>query len=136
MTAANEQIVAAFEDNNMSIEEIADDFGYDALAVKAILMQNSVAYRKQMKINPDMNFTEDEAVEMRNIVVSLARYAENQDLQFRCARYILDDLKGRLDMGNQVKNININITNFNEQMKRARAAAERTIDIENKLLPA
>ena len=136
MTAANQQIVTAYEDNGMSIAEIAEDFEMEEFAVKAMLMQNSAVYRKEMKQKPDMNFTDDEAVEMKNIIVSLARYSEDPLLQFRCAKYILDDKKGRLDVGNRMNQVNVNVITFNEQMERAMKAAQRTIDISSKLLPA
>ena len=136
MTALNEQIVTAYEDNNMTISEIAEDFEMDELVIKATLLQCSSLYRKASKQDSDLGFSEQEAVDMKNIIVSLARYAEDPNLQFRAARYVLDDKKGRLDMGMQLKHVNVNVVTFNEQMSKALKAAQRTIDIKSSLLPS
>lgn len=142
MTAINEQIVTAFEDNNMTVEEIAEDFDMDVLSIKTVLLQCSTRYRKLARKEPELSFSQDEAIEMRNIMVQIAKYAEDPNLQFRAARYIYDDVKGRNDLDSGIKQVNINVMTFNEQMQKALAAANRTaqkaIDIATTktLLPA
>lgn len=132
MTAANEQIVSAFEDSGMSVDEIAQGLGFDIIAVKAVLMQHSPIYRKQSKKEDALQFTEDEASEMKGIILNIARYEEDdQNLKFKAAKFILEDKKGRLDIGKQMPALNINVLSFNEQMKKALAAEQRTLQIEN-----
>lgn len=141
MTAINEQIVTAYETNDMSIEEIAEDFDMDDLSVKTVLLQCSTLYRKRARKEPELNFSQDEAAEMKAIMLNVARYAEDPNLQFRAARYIYDDAKGRNDLESGIKHVNINVMTFNEQMQKALAAANRTaakaiIDVKSTLLPA
>lgn len=130
MTAANEQIVAAFEDSGMSPEDIATSLGFDILAVKAVLLQNCPSYRKSAKKDDALQFTENEAEEMKGIILNIARYEEDdQNLKFKAAKFILEDKKGRLDIGKQMNTLNINVLDFNEQMKRALEAERRTLSV-------
>ena len=130
MTAHNEQIVTAFEVNGLEPEQIADAFGLDVLAVKSVLLQNSSIYRKDSKKDERLQFTEGEAEEMKTIILNIARYTEDDpNLQFKAAKFILEDKKGRLDAqatGKQMNQFNFNVLRFEEQMKKALEARERT----------
>ena len=131
MTAANEQIVSAYEVSGMSIPEIAAELELDELAVKAVLLQNSNVFRKECKKNVELNYNDDEAQEMKAIVLNLARYSEDERLQFRAAQYVLDDKKGRLDnvqMSKNMVNVNVNVMTINSIIQKALAAEQRTID--------
>lgn len=130
MTAANEQIVAAFEDSCMSPEDIAQSLGFDLLAVKAVLLQNCPSYRKSAKKDDALQFTENEAEEMKGIILNIARYEEDdQSLKFKAAKFILEDKKGRLDIGKQMNTLNINVLDFNAQLKKAIEAEKRTLSV-------
>lgn len=126
MTAANEQIVTAFEVENMQPEEIAETFEYDVTAVKAILLQSSTIYRKASKQDITLAFNEQQAEEMKDIILSIARYAEEDHVRLKAAIHVRDDALGRLEMpkGNT---FNFQILQFNEQMKKVKAAKERTL---------
>ena len=129
MTSANEQVITAFEVNGMSPEEIALDLDLDLLAVKAILHQNSSDFRKAAKDDDTLQFKTSEAEEMKAIILNIARYEEDdQHLKFKAAKFVLEDKKGRLDVGKELghNTFNFQINNFKEQMAKALQAAERT----------
>lgn len=122
------QIRDSFEKLGLTPEQIAHETEYDVMAIKTILLQCSSQYRKLVKKQPALGYTEMEAEEMKIIMLNVARYEEDdQHLKFKAARYIYDDFKGRNDVVKQVQGININVINFNEQMKKALEARERTL---------
>ena|ERR1044071_1472383 len=129
------EIVASFETLGMSVEQIADDTGFDIAAVKAVLLQNSSLYRKEAKKDDNLQFTEDEAAECKKIIFNLARHSEDEYMQFKAARYVIDSKAGRLDIGKNLQQINFNAIDFNIQMtkamKAARATEEKAIEITN-----
>jgi hypothetical protein len=131
MTAANQQIITAFEELDMTPEEIAAEQDLELTSVKAILMQFSGLYREQCKVKDDLNFTDEEEVAARQVITNIARYSEDERLRLRAAIYIRDDKKGRLDVVKQMNGLNINVIHFNDQMKRAIAAKERAKQIIN-----
>lgn len=139
MTAANQQIVTAFEELGMTPAEIAQDQELDEVSVKAILMQSSALYRKACK-NEDskedtFNFSDEELVMANQVISNLARYSEDENMQFRAAKYIRDDRKGRLDVIKQQTGLNINVIAFNEHMQKAIAAVERAKQLSHNSAP-
>ena len=128
MTAANQQIVTAFEDAGLTPEQIAEDLEFDLLAVKAILTQYSTKFRSESKKDDALAFKIDEAEEMKSIILGLARYSDDEHLQFKAAKFVLEDKKGRLDLNTKVPGLQINVVTFNEQMKRALQAEQRTLE--------
>jgi hypothetical protein len=136
MTAANQQIVVCFEEQGMTPEEIAADQDLEIGAVKAILIQCSSKYRKEIKNDNGEHFTDEDLIAANQVIANLMRYAEDERLQARCAMYVRDDKKGRLDAVKQMAGLNVNVMVWNEQMKKALAAVQRskevTVDIEQK----
>lgn len=118
----NQQIVQAFEELHLTSSQIAEQFSLDELAVKAILMQFSVPYRQRMDSDIDYNLTDKEALEAKETLVRLMRHSEDEHLQFKVARYILDDKKGRLDIGKNMGNLKMDVTVFNQYLVDARDA--------------
>lgn len=141
MTALNRQIVVAFEEENLTVEEIAENFGEDGVplevaAVKAALMQSSSKFRKLAKAEisgeekePEYAFTDFEAIDARGVMANLMRYSDDENIQFKAAKYILDDKKGRLDAIKNLPGMNFNVLMVNDQMKKAIAARERTASL-------
>lgn len=125
MTAANMQIVTAYEVNGLTPEQIADLEGYDVGAVKSVLMQFSSAYRKAVKKGEEDGFSEDEEMRARQVIAQLAQYAEDDNLRFRASKYIRDDKKGRLDVVKKQKGLNINVLMINAEIQKATQAIER-----------
>lgn len=129
MTAANTQIVEAFEQLGMQPEEIATDQELDLTSVKAILMQFSSLYRKACAVKEDLSFTDEEEKMARQVISNIARgYVDDVDprTQLKAAMYIRDDTKGRLDVVKAQVGLNLNVIMFNEQMKKAIAAKNRS----------
>ena len=121
MTAASEQIIYSFEELEMTPEQIAQDQELDVTAVKSVLMQFSTKYRGICRNQPEspLNFTEDEAVRARKVIVELMDFAEDENLRFRAACRVHDDKKGRLDGPKLMNGLNINVLQINERFKRA-----------------
>ena len=84
-TATDERIKAAFEIEGRSPEEISQDEGFSVMSVKAKLMQVSTTYRKLCKVEPEeedrLNFSNEELIEMNQIMLETARCAELPDGQ-------------------------------------------------------
>lgn len=125
MTAGNQSIVTAFEELGMTPEQIAEQEGYDIVSIKSILMQNSSLYRKACKVEDSLDFTDEEAQMAKSVLVNLARYSEDENLQMRAATFIIQDKKGRLDLKNQMTGMNVNVALFDSQLVRALEAVAR-----------
>ena len=110
----------------MTPEEIAAEQDLELASVKAILMQFSSEYRKACKVTDDYNFSDEEETMARQVIASLARYSDDERVKFRAAVYIRDDKRGRLDVVKNMNGLNINVISFNEQMKKAIAAKNRS----------
>jgi hypothetical protein len=128
MTTELLAIKTAFEDEEMSPEDIAESRGMDLAAIKAGLMQCSSKYRKlcgkEAENEDNLNFTADEQQRIMDVIRDLALGADDESLRFKAAIYIRDDFKGRKDV---VKNMNgqqFNILMINEKMKQVRSVTE------------
>lgn len=131
MTAASQQIVSAYE-IGMTPEQIAEDNGIDITIVKATLRQYCPVFRKDAKTDDRLNFTVDEQEEMKEIILNIARYEEeDQQLKFKAAKYIRDDGRGRLDINKEVQGLNINVIQIAKRFDEVRAARERTLAIKS-----
>src|ERR1019366_9484816 len=106
MSAELNTIKPAYEQENMTPEEIAEDRGLDLAAVKAGLMQVSANYRKacgKEEVEEDtLNFSRDEQQRVKDALLDIGLGAEDDHLRFKALVYIRDDAKGRKDV---VKNI-------------------------------
>lgn len=129
MTAASQQIVTAFEDVGLTPEAIAAEYEYEVSVVKATLAQYSSKYRSAATKDDDLGFKDDEAKEMQDIILQIARYSEDDNLRFKAARYVRDDKKGRLDLIKQLPGLNISVLAFNAQMQKANEAIARAKQI-------
>lgn len=125
MTASNQVIVTAYEDLGMTPEQIAEQESFDLTSVKSILMQCSTLYRKAMKKDASLDFTDEEAQEAKSILVSIMRYSEDEYLKARIASRLIDDKKGRLDVGKQMTGLNVHVNLFAQHMKQALEQVER-----------
>lgn len=120
MTAGNQQIVSAFEDLQMTPAEIAEDQDLELSAVHAVLLQFSSVFRKANGKTVAEEFTDEEHQMARDVIVTTARYSEDERLRLKAAAYIRDDKKGRLDaIKNSFGAVNFNVLSFNEIMRKA-----------------
>lgn len=132
LTGSNQQIVSLFE-AGLSIDKIAQETGYDEASIKATLMQFCQTYRDTIRskdtddaTKATLDFTIEEQANAKRVISLLATHAEDEHLQARCARYIRDDAKGRLDIHKMVQGLNVNVTMFNLQFQKAEAAIKRS----------
>ena len=132
--------ITALYEGGLSVEQIAEDQELDVIAVKAALLQGSAQYRKEMSSAPagESAFSTTEEELARKVIIDLMQQSDVDNVRFRCAKYIRDDHKGRLD-ANNVKKLNINVVVFNETLQRARQAKEKgkakCIDIPSVVVP-
>lgn len=122
----NQQIIQAFEELQLTPSQIAEQFQFEEVAIKSILMSGSRVYRKQMDLQIDYNLTDKEAFEAKETIVRLMRHSDDEHLQFKVARYILDDKKGRLDIGKNLGNLKMDVTVFNQYLIDARDALKQS----------
>lgn len=134
MEAICQQIVNAYEDAHLSLEDINVEFPeMDIVGIKAVLIQYSNLYRTALKeaakegaSTLEKDFTDEDLHFVTSSLGQMARETDDPNLKFRLLKYIRDDAKGRKD-GNKAKfNINTNIIVFNEHLRKARLMA--TID--------
>lgn len=120
--------ITALYEGGLTIEQIAQDQELEVVSVKAALLQGSAQYRKEIAQVQDDGvgsvFTSSEEELARKTIVELMTCSDVDNVRFRCARYLRDDHKGRLDV-NKINKLNINVTVFNETLQRARQAKER-----------
>ena len=126
MTAESQQVVSAYE-SGLSVEDIAAQLDYEVEAVKATLGQFSSQYRENAKEKVSLKFTENEQEEAKQTITRVMQNTEDDNLRLRAAIYIRDDAEGRLDNPLKgLKNINVTISVFNQQLLLARKAKERS----------
>lgn len=131
MTAGSIQIVDAFEKLGMSIPEIATEFTEgDESVVKAILLQFSTTFRKDVKKGREVGFSDDDHEEACRVITNLMRESDDDNVRSRMARYVRDDKKGRLDIGKGMGGIKIDVHVWNEQLRKMREAEARTLEID------
>lgn len=137
MTAENTNIVTAYETLGLKPAEIATEFNMDELAVKATLMQFSGKFRADLRAGEDksLDFGDTDLEEANQTIVRLMRHSEDENLQFRAAKFIRNDKKGRLDIVKGIGNLNVNISLFNQHLKAAQRAKElsRSSEAQDKL---
>jgi hypothetical protein len=135
MTSELTAIKTAYEQEDMSPEQIAESQELDITAVKAGLMQCSSKYRKACGTEDEdedrLNFTNDQLSRVNDVIVDLALGAEDEHLRFKAAAFIRDDKKGRRDVVKGMSGNNFNILFINKQLERAR---EVTAGIKQRIL--
>lgn len=144
-SAANTQIVDVYE-SGVPIDAIASEFAYEIDAVKLILLQCSLKYRREVTgiVNdnlgisesfetPSDTFTADDELMAKNAIKSLSRDSEMDNVRLKASIYIVDDRKGRNDA--VLKGLakaggvgGFNITVVNNHFKEMRAAMARAKD--------
>lgn len=135
MFSGNAQIVQMYEELDLSPGEIAETLEIDEQAVHLTLASNSVKFRKEKaiekagndssyaQVNADL-FTKGDVDEAAAVIANLCKFSEDEHIQMRAANFIINEAKGRHDL-KHIKNLNLNVTLINDQMKRAREAKER-----------
>lgn len=123
---SNTQIAALYEVEGLDPNTIADALGYSVEAVKMALMSGSAKFRRDQK-KDDSLFTEDDRKAASEIMKSLMYSEESDNIKFKSARYVLDEMAGRhdvehkKDMGFNVNIINVHMAKAEEAIKAALA---------------
>ena len=127
MTPTQTQIVKAYDDLHLSIEDICEQWPeLDPLMIKLTLQSFSPVFRKALKEERELKFTDDAHEIALSTITNLMHTTEDENIKFRCAKFIRQDATGRLDAVRDLGKILVNTELFNAQMKQARAALERT----------
>lgn len=134
MTAANQQILEAYETLGLEPEQIAEQFDYEVAAVKSVLAQFSRKFRGDVEIEDNKNFSETELEAANRVIVDLMMTSEDERLRARLACYVRDDKKGRLDAVKQMAGLNVNVVMINDQMRKAQAAIARSKGVASRLV--
>lgn len=138
MQSSLQQLKVAYEVNNMTVEEIAEDFkNFDVAAIKAGLMQCSSKYRRDCGAeSPEedrLNFSDSDLEAANKVLLECMHCATYPDgsIDFKTrghyAAYIRDDKKGRKEVRQVIANGTFNFLTFNEQIQAARQAKEKQI---------
>jgi len=139
MTAISHEVVSMYEEAGLSVEQIAEDTGFDLASIKATLLQFSKVFRDLAKEKRDADsvskvselITDDELSEMLEVVKSIARYAECENTKLKAACRIIDEKENRLSAIKEVKGANYNLIMFNQQLLANRRAKEKVAEIIN-----
>ena len=127
-SAANTEVVTAYEELELTISEISAAFDYEEEAVKAILLSYSSKYRDSLAIHakngdvhPD-DVTDDEFRKINEAYIKLALYSDNDTVREKALRQLRDEKRKRLPAqqktrGDSLKNVQVNILQFNELLK-------------------
>lgn len=147
MSGSDQQIVTSYEELGMTVEQIAADTGWDALAIKASLLQNSSVYRAEVQAsnstansNPGPtlaleDFDQQDLIDSKQVLRELL-HVDDDHLRFKVAKFMRDEKKGRLDPVRAIRDIkNITVQQFNVTLVKAREAraraAQKVIDVGN-----
>jgi len=128
VTAANQQIITAYEELGLSPEQISEDQELDIVAVKSVLMQGSALYRRACKKDETLCFDDAQEKLALDVIYQIAAgHTEADDnTRLRAAMYIRNDRRNRLDVVKQQAGLNINVIMMQDQMKKAIAAIQRS----------
>lgn len=99
----------------LTADEVAEQLGLEPALVAALGEKSEGASRARVTVGADV------AAEMLEGIVDLARHAESEIIRMRARQYVVDDFKGRLDKRDAGVNVNINIAEINDGLKRSRA---------------
>ena len=114
----------AYEEEQMTPEEISEARGLDITAVKSGLMQCSTKFRrdcgKEGEDQSNLNFSVDEQERIKRSLFDLAMSTDDENLRFKALVYCRDDAKGRKDVVKTMQGSNVNILMINERMKQVR----------------
>jgi len=118
----NVQIKELYDKSDMQPDQIAEALSVDEHSVKMVLMGSSSKFRNEVKKNPSL-FTQDEFDMAKQRITSLV-FAENENVAFRAAKFVINENKGRHDL-QHVKNLNVNVTLLNDQLVNMKKAIEK-----------
>lgn len=135
MTAGDKQVIARYEDLQMSVEDIALDLGLDQAAVRMSLAQHSAAYRVELRSGRgnEQAMFEDFVMNKAKRVMGELLTSEDSQTQFRAAKFIIDENTGRNNAAVRglaaTRQLGISVNELNEALRRARQQRVRPAQI-------
>ena len=124
MTAELHALKTAYEEEQMTPEEISEARGLDITAVKSGLMQCSTKFRrdcgKEGEDQSNLNFSIDEQERIKRALFDLAMSTDDENLRFKALVYCRDYANRRKDVVKTMQGSNVNILMINERMKQVR----------------
>lgn len=107
MSGSTQQIVTLYEENNLTVEQVATAFEdeFDLVAIRAVLSQFSPKYRAQNleegtldpKQESKIGFSEEDEKVALATIRTLAEYGEDEHTRGKMAIFIREDRQGRRD---------------------------------------
>ena len=130
MLNANQEIVELYE-QGLDVAAIAEETGYDAVAVKAVLLQGSKRFRIENKFAPTEKklITDEEDEELIAALKDIGLRGEVEAVRARTLMYLHDEHKGRNDRNTKGGNLQVSILMLNDALKNSRKQVEDTKSI-------
>jgi hypothetical protein len=130
----NQQIVTLYENSGLSLEELSQVFSMEAETIKLALVQGSAKYREELKKDPAL-FNDGD---LQSAVMTMTQLltAEEAGVKFRAAKFIINEKMGRHNIKN-VQQLNINVNLFNNQLKKAKEAINKSkgiVDVHSEVM--
>lgn len=124
----NQSVITAYETCDLSVEEIAEEFQLDPLAVRMTLRGYSQLYRMREKegkeTKPDVD--DEEYQQILTSYKQIALYSDNDAIREKACRRLMDEKKGRLDR-NGGGGLKVNVGKINMIIQQTREARTKAI---------
>ena len=133
MTAADKEVLARFEDLQMSVEDIALDLNLDQAAVRLSLAQNSSSYRVELRSGKgeEKQLFEEMVMMRAKRVMGELLTSDDSQTQFRAAKFIIDENTGRNNAAVRglaaTRQLGISVNELNDALRRARMQRVRSV---------
>jgi hypothetical protein len=119
----NTQLVILYDENpDITVEMLAENFGYELEAVKMVLSSSSSRFRKEMRKEESV-FTDGDFDLAKRTMVSLMKESEVDAVKYRAATFVINEHLGRNKLEN-AKSLGHNINIVNVHVQKGRAALE------------
>lgn len=133
ITGLEQQIVTAYDECSLSVDEITEQFGIEREAVLVVLSRFSAEYNGKVKSGEETNMiSEDELATLKGVLMDLATTSECDAVKFSAAKFMFNEGRGRNNpkhLANIGKNVTVNVIQINEMLKQGQsrylAARER-----------
>lgn len=127
MNSRTKQIVASYEEAQMTPEEIAQVEQLNTDAVKATLFTHSALYRESVghipatstRTGEDEDFNNDDNALALRVLRRIAENSTDDNIALKAAIYIRNDKKKRLDPQKALGSLNLNVAILNEHFTKA-----------------
>ena len=133
MTAADKEVLARYEDLQMSVRDIALDLNLDQAAVRLSLAQNSSEYRVELRSGrgEEKQLFEEMVMMRAKRVMGELLTSDDSQTQFRAAKFIIDENTGRNNAAVRglaaTRQLGLSVNELNDALRRARQQRVRHV---------